>query len=101
MAERVVLLHSALGDSRLWRAQVEALSPRYEGVAPDLPGHGETPMPTEEVSFVDFAASYLPGALVGNSMGGGIALRTALAHPELVSKLVLVAAGMPDHEWSE
>ena len=37
---RVVLLHSALGDSRLWRRQVAALEPRFEVVAPDLPGWG-------------------------------------------------------------
>src|SRR3954463_779064 len=75
---RAVLLHSALGDSRLWRHQVEALSPELDVVAPDLPGWGESPLPTEAFSFVDVVAGYLPGHLVGNSFGGAIALRTAL-----------------------
>jgi 3-oxoadipate enol-lactonase len=98
---RVVLLHSALGDSRLWRRQIEALSPQYEVVAPDLPGWGSSPLPTEPFSFVDAAASHLPGALVGNSFGGMVALRTALAHQDQVSRLVLVGAGFPSWDWSD
>jgi pimeloyl-ACP methyl ester carboxylesterase len=98
---RVVLLHSALGDSRLWKRQVPALAEEHEVIAPDLPGWGENPMPTEAFSFVDFAAGFLPGALVGNSMGGMIALRTALAHPGRVEKLVLVDAGLPAWDWGQ
>jgi 3-oxoadipate enol-lactonase len=99
--ERIVFLHSALGDSRLWARQVELLRDRYDVVAPDLPGYGEEPMPPEPFSFVDRVAQLLPATLVGNSFGGGIALRTALAHPDRVPRLVLVGAGVPDHEWSE
>jgi 3-oxoadipate enol-lactonase len=99
---RVVLVHSALGDSRLWRRQVEALEGHYEVVAPDLPGWGERPLPTEPFSFVDAVAEHLPAAaLVGNSFGGGVALRTALVHQDRISKLVLVAAGLPTWDWSE
>ena len=98
---RVVLVHSALGDSRLWRRQVEALSPTYEVVAPDLPGFGETPLPTEPFSYVDAVATHLPAALVGNSFGGAVALRTALAYPERVSKLVLVGSGLPAWDFTE
>jgi 3-oxoadipate enol-lactonase len=102
VAERVVLLHSSIGDSRLWARQVDLLRSRgYDAVAPDLPGSGEEPMPTEPFSVVDRVAGLLPAILVGNSFGGGIALRTALAHPDRVPKLMLVAAGLPDHAWSD
>jgi pimeloyl-ACP methyl ester carboxylesterase len=101
MARKVVLVHSALGDSRLWRRQVEALRPRFDVVAPDLPGWGETPLPTEAFSFVDVVAAELPAVLVGNSFGGNVALRTALAHPDRVSKLVLVDAGVGAWDWTE
>ena len=67
---RVVLLHSALGDSRLWKRQVAALEREHHVVAPDLPGWGENPLPTEPFSLVDFTAEFLPGVLVGNSFGG-------------------------------
>ena len=70
---RVVLLHSSLGDSRLWAREVELLRKRgYDAVAPDLPGFGGEPMPHERFSFVDPVAELLPAALVGNSFGGGI-----------------------------
>jgi pimeloyl-ACP methyl ester carboxylesterase len=95
-----VLVHSALGDSRLWRHQISALD-AFEVVAPDLPGWGDTPMPTEPYSFVDVVAQHLPAVLVGNSFGGAIALRTALAHPDKVKKLVLVGSGLPAWDWTE
>jgi pimeloyl-ACP methyl ester carboxylesterase len=98
---RVILLHSALGDSRLWKRQVAALEREHHVIAPDLPGWGENPLPTEPFSFVDFAAQHLPGVLVGNSFGGAIALRTALAHPKKVEKLVLVDAGLPAWDYTE
>src|SRR5205085_6115589 len=101
MPERIVLLHTALGDGRLWEAQVELLRGHgYEVLAPDLPGFGEEPVPYEAFSYVDRVAELLPAILVGNSLGGAIALRTALAHPDRVPKLVLVDAGLPDWEWS-
>ncbi len=98
---RVVLLHSALGDSRLWKRQVAALEREHHVVAPDLPGWGESPLPTEPFSLVEFAAGFLPGVLVGNSFGGTLALRTALADPKQVERLVLVGAGLPAWDWTE
>src|SRR4029078_4218401 len=68
---------------------------------PDLPAWGDTPIPTEPYSFVDFVAELLPGVLVGNSFGGAIALRTALAHPGRVERLVLVGSGLPAWDWTE
>ena len=96
-----MLLHSALGDSRLWLRQVPLLGRHFDVVAPDLPGFGETPLPREAFSFVDAVTPLLPGALVGNSFGGMIALRTACAHPEIVEKLVLVGSGLPSWQFTE
>jgi pimeloyl-ACP methyl ester carboxylesterase len=94
-------VHSALGDSRLWRRQVDALQDGFDVVTPDLPGFGETPLPTQPFSYVDTVAQHLPAALVGNSFGGAIALRTALVNQERVPKLVLVDAGLPAWDWTE
>jgi len=66
-----------------------------------LPGYGDTPLPTEPFSYVEAVAAHLPAALVGNSFGGAVALRTALAHPKQVSKLVLVGSGYPTWDWTQ
>jgi pimeloyl-ACP methyl ester carboxylesterase len=47
------------------------------------------------------AAGVERAALVGTSLGGNTALELAVESPERVSALVLVGAGLPDHEWSE
>jgi 3-oxoadipate enol-lactonase len=80
---------------------VPVLRAQFEVVAPDLPGWGATPMPTEPFSLVDYIADFLPGALVGNSFGGAVALRTALAHQDRVDRLVLIGAGLPTWDWTE
>jgi 3-oxoadipate enol-lactonase len=101
MAERIVLIHSAVTDSRMWKRQAELLAARgFEVVAPDLPGFGSEPVPPEPFSFVDRIATLLPALVVGNSFGGRIALETALAHPDGVRKLVLVAPALASHDWS-
>ena len=96
-----MLLHSALGDSRLWQHQVAALSGRFEVIAPDLPGYGTEPLPAGRFSYVERVAGLLPAMLVGNSFGGAVALRTALEHPQLVERLVLVGSGYPGWTFGE
>lgn len=95
-----MLVHSALGDSRQWRRQIAALGSEFDVVAPDLPGFGTEPMPIEPFSLLDTVTGLLPASLVGNSLGGGIALRVALLDPERVDRLVLVGSGLPDWDWS-
>ena len=102
VSKRVVLIHAAVADSRMWNRQARLLRERgHDVVVPDLPGFGSEPVPTEEFSFVERIASLLPAVLVGNSFGGRIALETALAHPDGVPRLVLVDPAMRGHEWSD
>lgn len=103
MSERLVLLHGFTQTGRAWDEVIEALGPqRYTAVAPDLRGHGTAAgaMPiTFEAITADILALGGPRfALGGYSMGGRIALHVALAAPERVSRLVLVAttAGIED-----
>lgn len=99
--ERVVLIHSAIADSRMWNRQVALLRGRgYDVVAPDLPGFGSEPLPDGSFSFVERIERLLPAVLVGASFGGRIALETALTRPDAVPKLVLVDASIRDHDWS-
>ena len=92
----VVLLHGFTQTRQSWRRTVAALGGRYRALAPDLPGHGLA-AERRPASFAACAAYVRaladgPCALVGYSMGGRIALHTALALPGLVERLVLVGA---------
>lgn len=103
----VVLLHAGLTDSRLWEPQLRSFPQSHSVLRVDLPGFGNSPFETNPVSFrgavrdVMDAKSIDRAAVVGVSLGGNTALELALESPERVSALVLVGAGLPDHEWSE
>jgi 2-succinyl-6-hydroxy-2,4-cyclohexadiene-1-carboxylate synthase len=103
MPETVVLLHGFAGTRRLWDPVLERLSAeRYTACAPDLRGHGEAgavrPVSFEVCVEDVLAAAAARFVLCGYSMGGRIALHVALAAPERVSRLVLLAttAGIED-----
>jgi pimeloyl-ACP methyl ester carboxylesterase len=99
----VLLLHAGIADSRMWRPQVDALEAAGRRVvAPDLRGYGGRPHEPGPFSHVRDVESLLdaPAAVVGNSLGGRVALELALLRPELVTRLVLIAPGLPDWDWS-
>jgi 2-succinyl-6-hydroxy-2,4-cyclohexadiene-1-carboxylate synthase len=96
MPDRLVLLHGFTQTRQSWRRTVAALGGRYRALAPDLPGHGHA-AERRPASFSACAAYVraLAGdrsVLAGYSMGGRIALHTALAWPGLVERLILVGA---------
>jgi pimeloyl-ACP methyl ester carboxylesterase len=103
----VVMLVHGYGDSFLsWEPWIAKLSPDFRVITVDLPGHGLTraPMgfaPSQDTyaDLVDALAGKLslpPFAIVGNSMGGGVAWQVAARYPQRVNALVLVdAAGWP------
>jgi 3-oxoadipate enol-lactonase len=103
----VVLLHAGLTDSRLWEPQLRSFPQSHSVLRVDLPGFGNSPLETNPVSFRGAVRDAMDAegidraALVGVSLGGNTALELALESPERVSALVLVGAGLPDHEWSE
>jgi 3-oxoadipate enol-lactonase len=69
----------------------------------ELRGFGHTPLPAEgSFSHADDLAAALqePAVLVGASYGGQVCLELAAARSELVVGLVLLAAALPDHDWS-
>ncbi len=96
MPETVVLLHGFGGTGRAWDPVAARLDrERYRALAPDLRGHG-TAAARRPVSFAGCVEDVVgllahPCTLGGYSMGGRIALHVALAAPERVSRLVLVA----------
>jgi pimeloyl-ACP methyl ester carboxylesterase len=95
----VVLLHG-LGASHLtWQENIKALAAHFTVYAMDIPGHGDSVKHGVDYTIeasVAFTFGFLDAmglqsaALVGNSMGGLIALRSALAEPDRVSHLCLI-----------
>lgn len=99
----LVLLHGALGDSRVWRRQLGALSDEFTVVAWDAPGCGRSSDPpapeTYRLSdYADCLAGFV-GALelerphvLGLSFGGGLALEFYRRYPAVPRTLVLASA---------
>lgn len=102
--EPVVLLHAGVGDRSMWSDHLEPLAAAgYRVIAPDLPGFGEATeelIPWDAVLDTMDALDVEQAVLVGNSWGGGVALRVAVLAPERVSRLVLVSARPLDAEPS-
>jgi glycerol-3-phosphate dehydrogenase len=100
---RLVLVHGLGGSHANWLAVGPGLAAHARVVAPDLPGFGKTPaagrsaqVPANRECLHRFLAAVgRPAILVGNSMGGLIAMMEAALHPENVSALVLVAPAQP------
>lgn len=100
--EPVILLHGLFFDCTTWTRVGDGLQSAFRVIAPDLPGFGESEKPPRHRFKYDIptfaeAIADLYGALelgraslVGHGLGGAVALTLAAAHPELVSRLVLV-----------
>ncbi|MBV9951087.1 MAG: alpha/beta fold hydrolase [Acidimicrobiia bacterium] len=90
----IVLLHGFTQTSGSWQAIADRLRDRYDVRTPDLPGHGTAG--DERFGLWETAAVVAegngPATYVGYSMGGRVALHVAIAHPEVVERLVLVSA---------
>jgi pimeloyl-ACP methyl ester carboxylesterase len=98
----LVLLHGSMSSLHTWDGWIEELSPDVRVVAIDLPGHGLTgpdsrgrysPSGMVEVVHTVVDAMDLGQVVIGgNSMGGGVAWRYAILHPDEVAGLVLVGS---------
>jgi 2-succinyl-6-hydroxy-2,4-cyclohexadiene-1-carboxylate synthase len=95
---RFVLAHGFTQTARSWTTFQRLLDARLPGattIAVDLPGHGdaEAPADLDLWASADFLADRGGrGVYVGYSMGGRVALHTALVRPEVVERLVLIGA---------
>ncbi len=109
-APTLVLLHGAGDHAGSWSAVAEDLVRDHRLVIPDLPGHGDSdptegvlPMETvlggvvdllrAEATAADSPADGPAPVVVGNSLGGWLALLVGRVHPDLASRLVVVNGG--------
>jgi pimeloyl-ACP methyl ester carboxylesterase len=96
-AQTVVMLHSGVTDRRSWYDVADALEDSADVIAYDRRGYGLSSVGELAFSHIDDLLEVVdrlatgPVFLVGNSMGGGVAVDFALTHPDRVSGLLLLA----------
>ncbi|MBO1336923.1 alpha/beta fold hydrolase [Streptomyces sp. VRA16 Mangrove soil] len=100
----LILLHSGVCDRRMWDPQWAALTGAgYRVVRCDFRGFGDSPLPArphndaEDVLDLMDTLGIEQAALIGSSYGGQVAVEIAARHPDRVTALALLCAGLPDH----
>jgi pimeloyl-ACP methyl ester carboxylesterase len=102
-----VLVHADWSDSGIWSPLTQRLRDRYRVITYDQRGFGASPRPSVPHSWLADLRAVLDhagvskAAIVAHSGGGGPATGLALAAPERVAALVLLAPGTHDYPWPE
>jgi pimeloyl-ACP methyl ester carboxylesterase len=102
----LLLIHAGIVDRRMWDDVMPAFAASHRVIRFDLRGYGDTPLPSGEFAYGADVVALLRSldvertSVVGVSMGGHVALDVAIAHPELVDRLVLLASGIDGWEHS-
>jgi pimeloyl-ACP methyl ester carboxylesterase len=100
--EPLLLLHGGLGQIEMFDPVLPMLAEGRSVIGVDLHGHGRTPLGSRPISLIDMGddmavilktLGYEEVDVLGYSLGGGVALRLAIQHPEMVRRLVVVSAG--------
>src|SRR6185312_3898511 len=98
----VVLIHGLMSSHTTWDGQINRLAVGHRVIAPDLPGNGESGKALGDYSLSAQAAAVRDlldhlgvrsAAVVGHSLGGGVAMQFAYLFPERVDRLALVSSG--------
>ncbi|OIJ98423.1 alpha/beta fold hydrolase [Streptomyces colonosanans] len=103
----LVLVHGGFLDHRMWDDQIPVFAQTHRVIAVDARGHGASSNATRPFRHTDDLAALLrhldvgPATLVGLSMGGGIAVDTALEHPTLVRALVVSGVGTSEPDFQD
>src|SRR3954447_7187982 len=108
--EALLLIHGMAGSSETWRAMIPQLARKYRVVAPDLLGHGQSAKPRGDYSLGAFAVllrdlldelGITRATIVGQSLGGGVAMQFVYQHPDYCRRLILISSGGlgPDVGW--
>lgn len=104
----LILLHGGLGATSMFGEVTTLLANGRQVIAVDLQAHGHTADIDRPLSYEamadDIAAlikelGFERADVMGYSLGGGVALRTAIQHPEVVRKLVLVSTPFARDGW--
>lgn len=99
----LILLHGGLGSGEMFGTVTDTFAEHHQVILPDLQGHGRTAdidrpldirlMADDVAALIDHLGLDRPD-VVGYSLGGGVALLTAIRHPQKVGRLVSASAGI-------
>src|SRR5437899_9719836 len=104
----LILLHGGFGSVEMFGPNVELLAARRQVIGVDLQSHGRSPAVDRPMRFETMADDIAAlirslglerAAIMGFSLGGGVALQTAIQHPDVVERLVLVSTVFKRTGW--
>ena len=103
----LLLLHSGIADHRMWAVQCSEFSRHFQVIMPDFRGYGKSPAPNESFRHYEDIhgliqhLGFTSVSIAGCSLGGKVAIETAIAYPGMVSRLILIAPGMHGYEYRD
>lgn len=104
----LIMLHGGFGSFEMLNALSPALVEKYQVIGVDLYGHGRTALTdrpirleqmAEDISGLIQHLGLAKADVLGFSLGGAVALQTAIRHPERVNKLVLISSPFKRSGW--
>src|SRR5450756_67179 len=104
----LVLLHGGLGTIDMFGPLLPALAETRQVIAVELEAHGHTANIDRPLSYEQMADNIAAlmahlglanSDILGYSLGGGVAEQTAIRHPEVVRKLVLISTTCKSDGW--
>ena len=104
----LIMLHGGFGTFETFAALSPTLAQNHQVIGVDLYGHGRTAITQRPIQFEQMAddiASLIEhlglekADLLGYSLGGMVALQTAIRHPERVNQLVLISVPFKRSAW--
>ena len=104
----LILLHGGFGSVEMFGPNVDLLAEKNQVIGVDLQSHGRSPAADRPMRFETMADDIAAlirslglerAAIMGFSLGGAVALRTAIQHPEVVERLVLVSTVFKRTGW--
>lgn len=102
------LLHGGVGTAEMFGEVIPLLAADRQVIAVDLQGHGRTadidrPLSyqtmSDDIATLIQTLGFENADVMGYSLGGGVALHTALRHPEIVRRLVVVSTPFRRSGW--
>ena len=103
----LLLLHSGITDHRMWEEQAREFSKQFQVIMPDFRGYGRSGNPEEPFRHAQDMYDFILYMglkrvnIAGCSLGGKTAMELAIAHPEVVEHLILIAPGLAGYEYRD